>query len=175
MTKNKSGFSLNDAKVIPLAAMRGDDEEDSKLLGELAENAINYIQSHKWCQRLVKSYFGLGIGGIVAVFLFEIIPSDDKVDNYIWIIVGDIPPLYIAGTDAPNPACALDGYIGAMEEWAKAAIAGKTISGLPPVAAEATPENGKRLLKRLDWLDKNILRYHEDDLKCGFRSDSGDT
>jgi hypothetical protein len=42
----------------------------------------------------------------VVVFLFEIIPSREDVDDKVWLIVGDLPPAYITAEDAPNPAAA---------------------------------------------------------------------
>ena len=152
-------------KVIPLSLIEGDDEDESLLLKAMAEDASNYLRNHEWCKEITDSYFGLGVGGVVAVFLFKIVPAHDYVDKCVWVIVGDIPPLYIGGRDAPNPACALDAYIGAMEGWAHAAISGRFTAEGPPVAADATPENGRRLLKRLALVDKNILSRYEGDLK----------
>jgi hypothetical protein len=88
----------------------------------------------------------------------------ENVDEFIWAIVGDIPPLYITIEDAPNPACALDGYIGAMDEWIEAALNGKPIDGLPPVNAKPTLKNAANLKRRLDYIDKEILSYYQDDL-----------
>ena len=126
--------------------------------------AKRYLIKQKWCAKIDESYFGIGIGGIVAVFLFRITPSRNGVDGLVWVVVGDLPPLYITVDNAPNPACALDGYLGAMSEWAEAAIAGKSVSALPPVYAEPTPGNGRKLKKRLEFVDKEVLSRYRSDL-----------
>jgi len=152
------------SKVVPLIDMKGDDDDDTAILNEMANEAHNYLVGHAWCANITESYFGFGVGGLVAVFLFRIVPVEDRIDDEIWVIVGDIPPLYISTDNAPNPACALDGYMGAMEEWAEAVLLGRSTDNLPPMSADATPENGKELKKRLEFIDKNILIHYQNDL-----------
>lgn len=152
------------SKVVPITDMVGDDHDDTELLRQSFKEATSYLESQTWCQHIEQSYFGLGVGGIVAVFLFRITPKTEAVDNYVWVVVGDIPPLYITTEQCPNPATALDGYIGAMEEWAEAASNGKSVEGLPPVVAKPTVENGIRLKKSLAFLDQEILAHYKDDL-----------
>jgi hypothetical protein len=161
-TANPSPIDFS--KVVPTPAMKGDDDEDSSLLREMLLEAERYLNKLKWCARINESYFGIGIGGIVAVFLFRITPCHNGVDDFVWVIVGDIPPLYITVDNAPNPACALDAYLGAMSEWAEAAISGKSISALPPVYADPTPENGRKLKGRLEFIDKELLSPYRSDL-----------
>jgi hypothetical protein len=102
---------------------------------------------------------------VVSVFLFRIRPTKEETDEWIWIVIGDLPSAYITAEDAPNPASALDGYIGAMEEWVEAASTGKPTTDLIPVNVPPTPENAKRLESRLQFLDREILSRYADDLK----------
>jgi hypothetical protein len=164
MMSTSEPSSIDFSKVVPTSTMRGDDDEDSGLLHEMLLEAMRYLNKQKWCAKIDESYFGIGIGGVVAVFLFRITPSRNGIDDFIWVVVGDLPPLYITVDNAPNPACALDGYLGAMGEWAEAAISGKSISALPPVYAEPTPENGRKLKKRLEFVDKEVLSRFRSDL-----------
>lgn len=152
------------SKVRPVTEMVGEDEEETELLKAHLSEAANYVKGQKWCSGIVESYFGIGIGGVVAVFLFKIHPSAPEVDDYVWAVVGDIPPLYLTVEDCPNPACALDGYIGALEQWADAAIEQKDVSGLPPVSAPPSVENGRSLKKRLQFLDREVLSQYRGDL-----------
>jgi hypothetical protein len=52
---------------VPLNEISGDDQEDTELLTHMAELAVSYVRSQKWCQNLKNTYFSDGIGGIVAV------------------------------------------------------------------------------------------------------------
>ena len=159
----KDEFDFN--KVVPISEMSGGDAEDSILLESMAAEAETYLTSHKWCIEVLDRFFGLGVGGIVAVFLFHIKPSREEVDDYVWIIVGDLPPLYLTFDDAPNPARALNVYVSVMMEWAEAAIAGEDVSELPPVNAKPSRINGQALRRRLEFLQTDILRFYKDDLK----------
>lgn len=152
-------------KVSSIDEMMGDDAEDTRLLNEMALEAKKFLTEFKWCKSIKNQYFGLGVGGVVGVFLFEIVTNKNDIDSYIWVINGDLPPLYLTTDDAPNPACALDSYIGAMEDWAKAAIEGVSVSDLVPVDAKPTKQNGELLLKRLKFLDEEILKFYMEDLK----------
>jgi len=107
--------------------MKGEDEEETTQLKEMLRQATSYLMSFSWCSGIRESYIGIGIGGVVAAFLFRIQPSREDVDEWVWIIVGDLPAAYITAENAPNPATALDGYIGAMQEWVDAVKQGKSV------------------------------------------------
>ena len=160
---------VNVNELTPATRMHGDDEEDTLLLNGMLKEAERYLHGFAWCKEIQESYFGLGVGGIVGVFLFRIVPARDDVDDWVWVIVGDLPPAYITVDDAPNAACALDGYIGAMTKWVEAVLAGASVERLIPVNAPATRESALALRVRLAFLDENILKHYSQDLResCG--------
>lgn len=153
------------SKLKPVDEMKGDDEEDTKLLRKMFYEACEYLQSFSWCKDISESYFGLGVGNVVAVFLFRIIPAVKKADEWLWVVIGDVPPAYLVTDDAPNPACALDAYIGEMEKWIKAVNTGRPVDKLIPVNVSATPTNAQLLQKRLDFIEHEILAYYPEDLQ----------
>jgi hypothetical protein len=124
--------------------------------------AFNFLSNRIWYDSLHESYMGMFHPGIVAVFLFRIVPKD--FDEWIWVVVGDLPTAYIVGDDCPNPAAALDGYIGEMEEWIKAVEKGQSVEDLIPVNAPPTLNNAKALKSRMNFLDERILCNYQDDL-----------
>lgn len=157
--------SIQFEKIIPANEIEGEDEEDKSLILKSLTDARKYITSMKWCAGIKEEYLGLGIGGVVSIFLFHIEPNSSEVDEFVWVIVGDLPPAYITCEKAPNPACALDGYIGAMEEWVKAVNGGNPVDDLIPVNVPPTKEYADLLDKRLNFLDTEILSNYQDDLK----------
>jgi len=40
----------------------------------MATDAEKYLRPFSWCQSIEAQYFGGGIGGVVAIFLFGIVP-----------------------------------------------------------------------------------------------------
>src|ERR1700731_2936765 len=97
--------------VVPVDQMVGGDDEDTKLLQVMKSGAENYLRCFPWCKNIREIYFGDGYGGIVAVFLFRIEPSRRDVDQWLWVVFGDVPPAYLVVDARKTPSQALEGYI----------------------------------------------------------------
>jgi len=158
-------MNLDFSKVKPLDEMVGKNKQETASSQAFAEEAMDYLNEFSWLTGIKNAYFGIGLGDIFAVFLFEIDPADEEADDFVWVVVGDIPPAYITCENAPNPATALDGYIDAMALWAEAALAGKSVDTLIPVPVPATKEAGLDLQSRLEFLSEHVLSLYEADLK----------
>ena len=81
--------------VVPLSQMKGDDEEENRLLQEMSKRAQRYLSGFKWCESILDFYFGDGVGGVFAVFFARIKPASPEIDEWLWVIIGDIPPAYL--------------------------------------------------------------------------------
>jgi hypothetical protein len=142
--------------LTPVKDMSGEDAEDTDLLRASLEEARIFLSSFGWCHAIKEIYFGLGVGGIVSVFLFHIdrIPPADE---WIWVVTGDMPSSYLVTDAAHTPVAALERYCDLMEDWATAVRGGRSLTGLFPVAAHATQENADSLSKRIEFLRKEII------------------
>jgi hypothetical protein len=151
---NAPAPDLNKVSRLPLAADDPDsgDDIDAALL-----EARQYIQFFDWGRNIQAEYLGYSVEAIVYIFLFEILPGRPDVPEWIWVIVGDVPPAFLPGDDVQTPYEALDGYIGAMEDWVEAARQGKSVAKLIPVNVDANPANAEMLASRLEFLDEKIL------------------
>jgi hypothetical protein len=152
------------SKLAAVDEMKGDSREDTRLLRGMLADAQSYLERQRWCARITERYFGLGVGGIIAVFLFRIVPSGPAADDLVWVIVGDVPSLYVSTDEAPNAAAALDGYLGAMEAWVKAVKHGEPVDDLAPVGVEPTLEMAAMLESRVNFIDKQVLARYSADL-----------
>ncbi|TGQ69868.1 MAG: hypothetical protein E5V49_17760 [Mesorhizobium sp.] len=139
-------------RLPPADISTGDDDLDSARI-----EARQYLEFYTWVLSIKGEYFGYGADGIIYIFLFEIEPGRPEVNQWTWVIVGDVPPTYIPADDAATPFEALDGYIGALEAWVDAARNGKSVAKLIPVNIDANPANAEMLAGRLKFLDENIL------------------
>ncbi len=155
--RSKRREAIEFSKLTSANLMQGEDQEDSVLLRGMLAEAKAFLSSFAWNRGIRESFLGLGVGGVVGVFLFHIVPSRSDVDEWLWVIVGDLPPAYITTENAPNAACALDAYIGAMREWVEAARAGRSVDQLIPVNVPPSLENAENLHTRLEFLKKEIL------------------
>lgn len=134
--------------------IQGDDEQDTAMLHQMHAYAAAWLARFKWCKGVRQSFFGCGIGGICAVFLFEIVPASDDVDRWLWVVVGDIPPAYLVTDAARTAAAALIEYLSQMQGWVSAVEARKPVDELIPVNLSPTLENASSLRRRLESLAK---------------------
>jgi hypothetical protein len=139
-------------RLPPRSVSTGEHELDSARV-----EARNHLQFFDWVLSIKGEYLGYGAEGIIYIFLFEIEPGRPDIPGWIWVIVGDVPPTYIPADDTRTPFEALDGYIGALEDWVDAARQGKSVAKLIPVKVDATPDNAEMLAGRLKFLDERIL------------------
>ncbi len=160
-------------KLVPAPDFYGEDAEDQALLIEMIQRGQRWLAGHAWCERIAETYVGdVAVGGIVVVLLARIVPADDDVDEWLWVVVGDVPPAYLVTDDLPNPASALDTYVNLVREWVDAAAKGEDVSNLMPLQSHLrpgeplrpTPENAETLRVRLDSIQRLILDFHSDDL-----------
>lgn len=152
------------SNLIEAAKVRGDDEFDTSLLRTMSENARRYISAFSWCETILASYFGGGVGGIFAVFFFHIQPSRPDIDAWIWVMVGDIPPAYLPLTDCKSPAEAFRTYIHGMTKWVELARKGQqgtAQQGVPPVSIPATPEWARRVNQQLYGLTLAVKPFFD--------------
>ena len=123
----------------------------------MAEEAKQYLLSFNWCKAIQKGWFGWGVGGIVAVFLFEIDPENAAVDKVLWVIVGDLPPAYLVVNEISTPLDALKAYLALMQLWIATVRQGKSTEECIPVNSAPTPESADALEARLNFLEHEFL------------------
>jgi hypothetical protein len=141
--------------VVPVELMAGDDEEDTKLLRVMSSEAEAYIHSFSWCGEISSVYFGGGVGGIFAIFLFKIRPTRPEFGSWMWIVVGDIPPAYLPLEDGKSPKEVFETYMWGMNKWVQLAREGRVGTAddnVPPMDVPATPEWAAKLEQKLQLL-----------------------
>lgn len=169
MKSNRTRSGDSDVPVsglIRVENMVGDDAEDTRLLREMSLKAEAYLRSFPWCRDVARSFFGGGVGGIFAVFLFNIAPARPDVDSWIWIVVGDIPAAYLPLEDARSAREVFHHYMQGMMKWVQLARQGKegtAQDGIPPVKVPATPEWADKVEKRLHWLRFAVKPFFEEE------------
>jgi hypothetical protein len=123
----------------------------------LIAKANEFLDAFGWAKRTGRIWVGECVPGIIGLFLLELDPPGPQVDQYVWVVVGDLPPAYISSSYARSPRAALDGYIGEMEAWVEAVENGQTTDDLIPVNAAPTLQNAEALKSRLGFLEREIL------------------
>lgn len=143
------------SKLQPTTQMRGEDNDETRELQRTLEEARSYLGTFTWCSRIEEEFFGFGVGGIVAVFLFRIQPVG-KVDPWLWVITGDLPSAYLVTDRAPSPVKALEVYCELMEDWI-CAVRRRCLRDVFPVMEEPTSENADLLGNRIIFLRAKLI------------------
>jgi hypothetical protein len=160
-----SKIEINTTGMIPIGDIDEATDEDAYSLKVLADRATRFLSSQKWCHRIVDGWLDRGWPGILAVFFFKLVPAEGSAaDDRIWVIIGDLPPAYIDISECPNGASAIDGYIGAMQEWVRNVKKGRPIDDVVPVNAPPTLKYAEMLERRLKFIETEILPEFEDEL-----------
>jgi len=139
--------------------MVGEDDEETALLHEMLKNATRCITGFPWCPPIEDVFLGAGIGGVVALFLFHFREKIKGTDDWLWVVVGDLPSAYLVLDNSPDPVCALEGYCELMDDWAKAVLDGQSLDDVYPVKAEPTEEHARMLLSRLEFIRDRIIPH----------------
>jgi len=148
--------------AVPVDAICGDDESDTKLLREMAAEAVRYVRSFEWCLEVHEQYFGDGVGDIVALFLYRLSIRGIETPEWVWVIVGDLPSAYLEFDGFPRPRAALEGYIEGVEEWLAASPEERTSGDLIPIEAAPEPEWIEALAGRMKTLRTLVLPHLRD-------------
>lgn len=148
------------ANARPVSQMIGEDTEETELFKRAADEALAYLKSFKWCKNILETYFCFGVGGVVEVFLFRIdrLTSDGKtIDEWLWVVVGDLPSAYLVTDEAESPRDALMAYCDEMREWVRIVLSKGDLRDVYPVGAQPTEKNASLLSKRIDFLESEII------------------
>lgn len=122
------------------------------------QEAQCYLMRHEWCTAIEAGWIASSFGYILNIFYFKIIPDHISCDDdFVWIIVGDIPPAYIDIISATNAFEALYCYIHLMDEWVKKVKKGDSTDECFPINAPQKRKYAKMLESRLKILKEDYL------------------
>ena len=132
-------------------------EEIQAILG-LYYDAKNFIEDFDWCVSTKKCWYDkdFGIYEKIGVFLFEIEPLNDNVDDFIWVIVGDLPSVYLDKSITTGQE-AVEQYCELMQEWADNVKRGESLAECYPVPVDPTIENSELLSSRVAFVRRELL------------------
>jgi len=147
---------IDTSRMYAVDEIRGDSDRDTELLRELARVSRSFLQNHSWCTEIVNQLFAFGVSGVIAIFLFEILPASEDIDKCLWVISGDLPSAYLVTEGNPTALHALDSYIEEMSRWVDAVRSGMPVTDVFPVKAPPTLENASQLASRLAFLKDHV-------------------
>jgi hypothetical protein len=142
---------------VPVNVRRLDLSQEEPGTDALVQSANSFLEQFAWARVKGSPWVGDAIPGILGLFLVELEPSEVDIDQFIWVLVGDIPPAYISTQYASSPKEALECYIAEMRAWETAVRKGESTEGLIPVNGDPTEANAAVLSSRLLFLETRVL------------------
>jgi hypothetical protein len=149
---------IDRSKLQRYPDIRGDNDEDTRLLRAMADEGRQYLASHDWCPPIRALHLAHGVGGVVALFLVEFshkIPGSP--DDSLWLVVGDLPTAYFVTENVSTVRDALECYCSIMDDWVAAVLDERDLEEVYPVEAEPTEANAQELQSRLQFLRREII------------------
>jgi len=147
------------SRVMPWETFIGSkyaNSDDKESGPEYYDRARNYLASYDFCAAIKEAHVAMLYPGILGMFLFKI-ENRSSFGDWVWVIVGDIPPAVFSTSAGKNPGMVLDAYLGEMDEWVEAVHKGMPVDDLIPVNAPPTKEYADMLLGRLNFIGERIL------------------
>ena len=133
--------------------------EELKCILKLEAKAQNYLESFKWCKSVKNSWCDKKycVYDNIGVFLFEIEPINSEVDDFVWIVVGDLPSVYLDKSVKTGREC-LKTYCELMQDWVDNVNSGKSLAESYPIPAEPNRKNADLLMSRILFIQEELLR-----------------
>lgn len=148
---------MDTGRLTPIRSIQGEDEEETSLLKAMLAEARGYIRSYRWCPQISEEYLGFGIGKVLGLFLFRFAEPIGEADEYLWVVVGDLPPAFFVIDDAPTARSAAEVYCRMMQDWINAVLSKAPFDDVVPIKADATDEMAQMLDTRLRFIREKII------------------
>lgn len=148
--------------MVNVDELDGNRSREAVALHKTAGLAKSYLSSFSWCVNVLALYYNQGIPQ-AALFLAKIEATPPVKDDEVWIVAGDLPPLYLDCLEVPDGQVAFECYCLLAREWIDAVRSNQSVENMFPV----TTADGRRGLpasvETADMLESRV-RYIEDNL-----------
>jgi hypothetical protein len=133
-------------------------------LKSVYKQAESHLKSFKWCKEIKSAKIYTNLGRIFCIFLFGIENIASNEDNFLWVIAGDIPSMYLDVFGSKTTKEVVKMYVVLAEDWINGIKTGDGVDECYPFNAEPTLELADLLEKKISFM-KTTLINNIDDIK----------
>jgi hypothetical protein len=116
-----------------------------------------YLDSHMWCEKIIKGWLFTNLGKVLCIFLYEIENNQSNEDNFLWVIVWDFPSMYLDIFSILSTKEVVEAYCNLVEDWIETAESGKSLEECFPLKASNSAESIEMLRKRITFFRNSLL------------------
>lgn len=124
--------------------------------------AEKYLLSFDWCENIKDSALYVNLGKMFCIFLFEIGNSASKEDDFLWMVAGELPSMYLDVHGCKTIKEVVEGYVELAENWIKHVKTNKSVDECYPFNASPTLEMAELLEKRTSFIRNTLIENIED-------------
>lgn len=121
------------------------------------ERASTYLRGFNWCNGTKNCTLYLNLGATLCIFLFEIENSASADDNFLWVVVGDIPAMYLDVYGSKTTIEVLKRYSALARDWIFNVESGLSVDDCYPFDALPTAEMADMLRTRVSLIENTII------------------
>lgn len=116
-----------------------------------------YLKGFAWCKEIISCNLYTNIGRVFCIFLFEIENIASKEDNFLWVIVGDIPSMYLDTFGPKTIKKVVETYVGLAEDWINGIKSGDGVEECYPFNAEPSLELAELLENKISFMKNTLI------------------
>jgi hypothetical protein len=124
---------------------------------KMQKEADEYLLAFKWCISIVESSLYLNLGEKLCIFLYEINTTSSNGDKFFWVIVGDLPSMYLDVYGAKTTIQVLEDYVSLSRDWISNVESELSVEDCYPFDASPTKEMANMLKSRLSLIERSII------------------
>lgn len=123
----------------------------------LYKEAENYLRNFYWCKQIQDCYLYTNIGSAFGIFLFKIINTSSPEDDFLWVIAGDIPFMYLDVSITDTTVGIIERYVDLAEDWVAHIKSGLSMDDCYPFDAKPTIELAELLEARINFMKDSLI------------------
>ncbi len=129
----------------------------------LHQEATAYLESFSWCNGINRSHLYTNLGSVFCIFLLDIDNSASTKDNLLWVVVGDIPPMYLDTFGPRTTVEVVEDYVRLAEDWIGQVKIDGSLDKCYPFKANPTVQMAELLEGKISFM-KNTLVANIDNI-----------
>ena len=124
---------------------------------QVYEKASLFLKSFDWCNKIKSAFLYTNLGSKLCLFLFQIDNLASDEDNYLWVIAGDLPSMYLNVQNGDTIREILTSYSELAQDWVLHVKKQKSLVDCYPFNVAPTEENADLLQRRVNILNSSII------------------
>lgn len=128
----------------------------------LHKKAENYLHSFYWCEEIKECFVYANIGRVFSIYVFEITNTASVKDDFLWIIAGDIPSIYLNVLVDDTTVSVTENYIDLAQDWINQIKNGQSVAECYPFNAQPTIELAELLQKKISFMRDTVIHNIDD-------------